>query len=209
MASEKADEQLLAEFVDGQRAALGELALRYERPLLGLAMGLLGGRRDLAADAIQETWLRVIRFGGQFAGGSRFKTWVYRIAVNQCRNLAVAAGGRRAGEFAGAEQKLLKLPARGGTPEQASSTAERRDLLRRAVEQLDAERRVIVLLCYHAGMTHEDAAEILELPLGTLKSRLHAALEELRATLGALADSDMKPGMRESPPGKRTAENRP
>src|SRR5512139_3993128 len=87
MATEKTDEQLVKDFVSGRRAALGELARRYERPLLGLARGLLGGRDDLACDAIQETWVRVIRFAGQFAGASSFRTWVYRIAINQCRTL--------------------------------------------------------------------------------------------------------------------------
>ncbi len=62
------DEQLLAKFVGGDRAPLGELAQRYERPLLGMAMGLLGGQRSLACDAVQETWLRVIRFAGGFNG---------------------------------------------------------------------------------------------------------------------------------------------
>jgi RNA polymerase sigma-70 factor (ECF subfamily) len=57
--------------------------------------------------------------------------------------------------------------------------------LRTAVGRLDEDRRLVVLLCYHAGMTHAQAAEILDLPLGTLKSRLHAALTELRAMLGA------------------------
>ena len=98
MTPAKTDEQLLADFLTGDRAALAELALRYEQRLLGLALGLLAGQRDLACDAIQETWLRVIRFGKQFAGRSSFKTWVYRIAVNQCRSLQTlcAAGANTA-----------------------------------------------------------------------------------------------------------------
>ena len=60
-------------------------------------------------------------------------------------------------------------------------------VVRRAVERLDDDKRFVVLLCYHAGLTHEQAAEILELPLGTLKSRLHAALTELRGVLAAEA----------------------
>ncbi len=95
MTPEKTDEQLLADFLAGERSALVELARRYEPPLLGLALGLLGGQRDLACDAVQETWLRVIRFGKQFAGRSRFRTWVYRIAVNQCHTLQAL---RNAGE---------------------------------------------------------------------------------------------------------------
>src|SRR5437773_363155 len=79
------DEALLHLFLRGDRSALEILARRYEGPLLGLAGALLDGRTDMAADAIQETWLRVIRFADRFGNRSTFKTWLYRIAINQCR----------------------------------------------------------------------------------------------------------------------------
>ena len=90
MTTTASDEQLLKNFAAGERAALGDLACRYELPLLGLAAGLLDGRRHLALDAVQETWLRVIRFAGNFNGRSSFKTWLYRIAINQCHSLRMA-----------------------------------------------------------------------------------------------------------------------
>ena len=172
------DEQLLAEFLAGRQAALGTLAQRYERPLLGLACGLLNGRRDLAADIVQESWLRVIRFGRKFKRRSSFKTWLYRIAVNQCRNLLKARALPEG--LTGAE---TVSPANG--PEGATAADDENHALRRTVARLDADKRAVILLCYHASLTHAEAAEILELPLGTLKSRLHAALEELRAALPA------------------------
>ncbi len=173
----KTDEKLLTEFVAGRRAALGELAQRYERPLLGLAAGLLGGRQDLACDAVQETWLRVIRFGGGFNGRSRVKTWLYRITVNQCHTLRSRpdTGGDLAVEPA--------QPAKTAGPESAAEAADSNHRIRVAVARLGDEARAVVLLCYHGGLTHAEAAEILEIPLGTLKSRLHAALTELRAAL--------------------------
>lgn len=178
MAAEESDEQLLREFVGGRKAALGELARRYERSLLGLAAALLGGRHDLACDAVQETWLRVIRFGGQFQGRSSVRTWLYRIGINQCRTLLATRA------VAG-EESLAGRPAGGPGPDQAARAADDNHAVRRAVEGLDDDRRLVILLCYHAGMTHEQAAEILEIPVGTLKSRLHAALSALRAALGA------------------------
>src|SRR5262245_49789742 len=81
------DEQLLTRFVKGDRNSLGELARRYELPLLGLTCGMLGGRRELAMDVVQETWIRVIRFAHTFNNASRVKTWLYRIAINQCRDV--------------------------------------------------------------------------------------------------------------------------
>lgn len=199
MPAERSDEQLLADFAGGRSAALGELARRYERALLGLAAGLLGGRRELACDAVQEAWVRVIRFAGRFRGESRFKTWMYRIVINQCRTLldneralADGVGGSPAGASGEdcpgfTEQSRDPGPAPAGAAHAAkreSDEGETEDALRRAVAALPEERRAIILLCYHEGLTHPEAAEVLQIPPGTLKSRLHAALGELRELLG-------------------------
>jgi RNA polymerase sigma-70 factor, ECF subfamily len=172
---DRTDEQLLAAFAGGERAALGELADRHERALLGLARGLVGSR-SAACDAVQEAWVRVIRHAKGFRGQSTVKTWLYRIVINECsevrkrlgreRNRAEALGSMLP---AGADQEA---PVNGGD-----------DDVRQAVDSLEESRRVVVLLCYSAGMTHEIAAEILGLPVGTLKSRLHAALTTLRRRL--------------------------
>lgn len=180
MSQPKTDEQLLHDFLAGERAALGELARRYETALLGLATGLLSGRRDLASDAVQETWVRVIRFGKNFMARSSLKTWLYRIAVNQCRSLTMPPG-------VPASKVDPETPATVTSVDTPAVAADRNHAVRRAVAQLDADKRFAVLLCYHANMTHAEAAEVLELPLGTLKSRLHAALTELRTLLPAEA----------------------
>lgn len=172
------DEELLRRFVGGDRSALGALARRYEDPLLGLSAGLLGGQDALARDAVQETWLRVIRFGESFNGRAGFKTWLYRIAINQCRSLQAARPPAASDHPAAARTRAEP------TPDASAQEAERTAALHAAVESLVADRRLVVLLCYHEGMTHAEAADILEIPLGTLKSRLHAALTELRERLG-------------------------
>jgi RNA polymerase sigma-70 factor (ECF subfamily) len=181
MAVERTDEQLLQDFQRGRQSALGELARRHERALLGLAAGVLGGQRDLACDAVQEAWVRVIRFAGQFNGRSAVKTWLYRIVINQCHTLA----GARNGATLPPDTLAQLAPGPAAAAEHADFGAAVRD----AVAQLDPDRRTVVLLCYHGGLTHEQAAEILEIPLGTLKSRLHAALTDLRARLAAEATS--------------------
>src|SRR5262245_348535 len=80
------DFPLLQRFVKGDDGALGELAARYERPLLGVAMGLLSDR-ELARDAVQEAWLRVIKSAKHFVGASTVKTWLYRIVINKSLDL--------------------------------------------------------------------------------------------------------------------------
>jgi len=87
------DERLLALFVSGDDDALGELADRYEGLLIGLCTSMLGDR-SLAMEAVQETWLRVIRHGRTYDGRASVKTWVYQIAINRCRDLGRASGAR-------------------------------------------------------------------------------------------------------------------
>lgn len=170
------DRDLFAAFVRGDRAALGEIAKRYEHGMHGMAYGLLGADRAAAADAVQETWVRVIRSARTFDGRSSVKTWMYRILINQC--VAMRARDRSAhGVHAFAPLHDAENPGL------AASGAEFNARLRAAVERLPEDRRTLTLLCYHSGMTHEQAAETLGIPLGTLKSRLHATLTSLRAAL--------------------------
>ena len=176
MDSQRTDEQLLAAFVGGDRAALGELAGRHEASLLGVASGLLGSR-SLAADAVQETWMRVIRYGHSFEGRSSIKTWLYRITVNRCRDI-------RSGKAPGTRPDPRPQPVTGcPDPGQLPMVEERDDALHDAIGRLSDAGREVVLLCYHDGLTHKQAAEVLEIPIGTLKSRLHTVLEQLREHL--------------------------
>lgn len=163
----RTDEQLLAAAGRGDAAALGVLAGRYEPSLLGLARGLLNGREDAARDAVQDAWVRVIRSARHFAGRSAVKTWLYRIVVNRCHDLRA------------------KPPALNGTPDRPAADPPRpdHDMLAALVNDLPPDTRLILLLCYHRGLTHTEAAGVLDIPAGTLKSRLHAALESLRARL--------------------------
>ncbi|MHC5009015.1 MAG: RNA polymerase sigma factor [Planctomycetota bacterium] len=182
MDSNPSDEQLLSAYLGGDRAALGELAHRYEPPLLGLAGGLLGASSSMACDAVQETWMRVIRYGHSFNGSSSLKTWLYRIAINRCRDLAAKEKGRGVG------RAVRDQAPEGNGPDECSIRRERNEALRDAVGQLTPPKREILLLCYHEAMTHEQAAEVLEIPVGTLKSRLHTALSELRDQLTRKAE---------------------
>ena len=179
MPHDSTDEALLRRFLAGQREALGELAQRYELHLLGLARGMLGGREDLACDAVQETWMRIIRYGASFNGKSSFRTWLYRILINRCRSTSKTERKRLKPTPADPPHEDRQHPAATAGSHEGS-----RDL-HAAVSQLTEAKREVLLLCYHADLTHEQAAKILQIPPGTLKSRLHAALEELRQRLAS------------------------
>ena len=161
----------------GDGRALEHLAARYELALLGLARALVGGREDVACDAVQDAWLRVMKSGRHFQGSSSVKTWLYRIVINRCADLRKKMLAQSNGHAAAIDSP--------STPAAHESAQPRHDseALQRAMASLDGERRLMLILCYHAGMTHPQAADILGLPLGTLKSRLHAALEDLRTRL--------------------------
>ncbi len=175
------DVLLLKRFSRGEDAALGELALRHERGLLGLAMGMLGDS-DLARDAVQEMWVRVIRSAAHFQGQSSVKTWLYRIVINRC--LDMRAARRRDMSQAGMAEGERFTPLDINTLERAEAD-EGRARVRSAVQRLSDGQQIVLMLSYHDGMTHEIGAEVLGIPVGTFKSRLHGALVALRERLGA------------------------
>ncbi|MFO0837646.1 MAG: sigma factor [Phycisphaerae bacterium] len=164
-------EQLLDRFISGKADALGELARRYERLLLGLAVGLLGGRRDAACDAVQDTWLRVIRFGRRFDRRGSFKTWIYRITLNCARSTRAARVGRSAsltdavlstGDDASGtfhDTRLHESAAGRASPKAPDRSAELRD----AVERLPETQRNAVPTRYRYAGGHACESDLLVL----------------------------------------------
>lgn len=169
MSQEPSDSLLLERFAKGDAASLGEIARRYEGPLLGLSRGLLHGRDDLAREAVQDAWVRVINAAKHFDKRAQVRTWLYRIVINRCSDI-------RARELRSVNGVVTNAHARVTDGDTTSD-------LRVAVEGLPESQRLVLLLCYHRGLTHEQAAEVLDLPVGTLKTRLHGALEALRGVL--------------------------
>jgi len=170
------DESCFRRFREGDDEALGVLASRYEAQMVGLARGILGGRLDQAREIVQESWVRVIRYADSWRAECAFRTWLYRIVIN-CARDAAARDGRRKPAAAPAEPDVLSAASR------APASPADFESVRRAVEALPEGQSLIILLCYHRGLTHEMAAEVMDIPIGTLKSRLNAALASLRESL--------------------------
>ncbi len=176
------DGALLTAFCQrGQTDALGELARRYEPLLIGLARGIIGDTLG-AEDAVQEAWVRVIKHGAYFDKRSSFKTWIYRVVVN--KSLDVRAATLAAARAAQGEVASLVRRARRDHEHQHADDGEEIARLRGALEELPDTARLVLLLCTHRGLTQEQAAEVLGVPLGTLKSRHSAAIRQLRAAMG-------------------------
>jgi RNA polymerase sigma-70 factor (ECF subfamily) len=193
------DEELLAALRRGKREAFGVLVRRYEGELFGYLRRYLGDA-DLADDVFQNTFLQVFTKVRQYEPGRPARPWLYTIATNQAidalrrsaRHQAVSLDVER--EEAGSNdlpQLIRFLESRGDTPLDHVQEDERRHLVRAGVERLPEFLRSVVVLAYYQGLKHKEIAEILGIPVGTVKSRMHAALcrlHEAWATQAALKE---------------------
>ena len=181
------DEQLLGRLRDGDRSVFGPLVRRYERELFGYLRRYLGDD-DLADDVFQTTFLAVFRKIQQYEPGRPARPWLYAIATNQAidalrkqnRRVEYRADLLTTPDEDGEPRPLFDLlPSAELAPPDHADRAEQRELVRVAVDRLPALLREVILLAYFQGMKYRDIAETLEIPLGTVKSRLHAALVKL------------------------------
>lgn len=181
---ECSDEQLLALFRQGRRETFAVLVRRYEGELYGYLRRYLGDG-DLAEDVFQNTFLQVFTKIDQYEAGRPVRPWLYTIATHQAidalrrqgRHQAVSLDQERE-ELAGADvpQLLGLLESRETGPVEHLHAEERRLLVRASVDRLPDFLRQVVVLAYYQGLKYKDVAEIMDIPVGTVKSRLHAAL---------------------------------
>lgn len=175
------DEDLVAAVQAGDSSAFDVLVRRWDRKIQGAAYRVLGSD-DEARDVSQEAFLKAYRGLAGFKGEARFSSWLYQIALNLCRDRLRRRKGR---EFVSLDD-LTPAPARAGPS--VSDIVESRDLARRvaaAVEALSAEQREAIVLKEYEGLTFPEIAEVLGIPVSTVKTRLYRGLVQLRALLEA------------------------
>jgi RNA polymerase sigma-70 factor, ECF subfamily len=181
------DEELLAAHLEGDRSAFAELMTRHERRIYGLCFRILGSRED-AEDATQEAFIGAHRRAGSFRGEAAFSTWLYRIAVNAATDQARRRSRARTTPLE--SDDTGQTVAAVGDLSGAVATALTVQAALRAVPE---DFRVALIVCDLYGFGHAQAAEILGIPVGTVKSRVFRG----RLALGErLAEPD--------PPGTRT-----
>jgi RNA polymerase sigma-70 factor (ECF subfamily) len=182
---EESDEQLMAAVLHGDRAALAVLVERHHGPVLGYLYRLTGGHRPLAEDIAQETFLALLtdRRAATYAAGRPFKPWLYAIATNLARDHFKSAAARRT---AGApEAALHALHDEAPGPEERAIAADEGSRVAAVLGQLGEEYRVALLLRFYQGLSLQEIAEALGIPLGTVKSRLSVGTRRLRALLAS------------------------
>jgi RNA polymerase sigma-70 factor (ECF subfamily) len=182
------DEDLLTRFCKGQTEAFGVLVRRYERELFGYLRRYLGDG-TLAEDVFQNTFLQVYVKSNQYEPGRPVRPWLYTIATNQAidalrrngRHQALSLDQCREELAEGDAQTLMDLlESRGPSPVEAAEGQERRERIRASVDRLPDFLREVLILAYYQGLKYREIAEILDIPVGTVKSRLHAALVKLQ-----------------------------
>jgi RNA polymerase sigma-70 factor (ECF subfamily) len=182
----RSDEQLLAMVVSGHedfqsaRDALTTLVERHQSALTEYLDRLVGADWSLAQDLCQETFLRVLRQHRQ-RGQRPFKPWLYAIATNLARDHFKSAAVRHTAPLD--RSSHLELRDRSSGPEEQALTAERDARIIAAIRQLSPEYRAALLLRFYSGMSLQEIAGALDIPLGTVKSRLSVGLHRLRALL--------------------------
>ncbi len=178
------DEELVARSIDGDGDSFNELVHRWERPIYALAYRQLGRDED-ARDVCQETFLRVYRALPGFRGQAKFSSWLYRIALNLCRDW-MRRERRAAVVQAPEDTDLMELAALRQPTETIEDRVARRDLTRaveRAMALLPAEQRTAIVLKEYHGLTFQEIADLVGCPLSTVKTRLYQGLTVLRREL--------------------------
>jgi len=183
-----ADWALVQECASGDEAACARLVTDHQRMVYQLGLHLLGDSQE-ALDLCQDVFLRVFRMLSQFRGHSSLRTWIYRIAINQASNRQRWWRRRHR-----AQQVSLEEMPSGDLP-QSSQTANPDRLLQQrevagrvwsALEALPFEQRTVIVLREIDGLSYEEIAGSLGVAVGTVKSRLARARDQLRQTLRAV-----------------------
>ncbi len=182
------DEELLSAYRDrADRLAFEELVRRYERELYSYLRRYLGDAA-LAEDTFQAAFLQVHLKCDQFDEGRKFRPWLYTVATNQAidaqrrnkrhKSVSLDRNTRpQKNDELGSLMSLLE--SREPNPEESVAAAQQSQWIREAVEELPDGLRDAVNLVYYQGLKYREAADILSIPVGTVKSRLHSAILKL------------------------------
>lgn len=196
--------ELIALAQQGDPQALTQLVMGQQHYVYSIAMSVLKNPED-AADLTQEAFIRLFRALPQYNGESRFTTWLYRLVVNMCRD-ELRRRGRQVpvAPPAPEEEEADALASvadddRWTDPERALASQEVRDQVRRALGQLEEHYRLVLTLYYFDDMKYTDIAEVLDIPLNTVKSHIRRGKERLATILET----------QEQPPAARAVAQQP
>ena len=178
------DENIVERALTGDAEAFGELVRRWERRIFALTYGMLGREED-ARDATQETFIAAFRNLRGFRGEAKVSSWLHRIAVNQCitRQRRAKVRSETALEEEHERDAVTFATSTIFSPARVVEKRQATQAVRRAINGLPVELRQVVVMKEFEDLTFKEIADILELPLSTVKSRLYTALKQLHMRL--------------------------
>lgn len=178
------EQEWIARAKAGDMQAFEALILQHEKIVYNVALRMMNHSED-ARDISQEVFLKAYKSIGQFDERAMFSTWLYRITTNTCIDELRRRKGKQSysleEELESEEGSMQRQIAdEGETPEESLLRAERADELKKALAQLTEEHRLAVILRDIRGLSYEEIAEIMNLPMGTVKSRISRARNQLK-----------------------------
>ena len=187
------DRALAALAARGRESAFRELLARYERPVFSLIFRMVRDR-TLAEDLVQEAFIRAFNAIDSYDPTYKFSSWIFKIANNHTidhlrkRQLDTVSihGSPSATSADEQERTRITLESREEQPDKYTESRELAGLMEEAIGQLRPEYRTVVLLRHVEGYAYEEIAETMEIPLGTVKTYLHRARNELKTLLTPL-----------------------
>jgi RNA polymerase sigma-70 factor (ECF subfamily) len=182
------DGQLIGQTLAGEPAAFGQLVLKYQDRLYNSLFRVLGSAED-ARDAVQDAFVQAFVKLESFRGSAAFYTWLYRIAFNLAMSHARRKRPTRSLDFGRTECGIEPVD---GQPSAEANLAcqERATLVHAALAELSDDYRQVIVLRELDGCRYDEIAEILELPVGTVRSRLFRARVELRDRLASVMSDE-------------------
>lgn len=182
-----ADWAVVQEVQEGRVGAFDQLVGKYRESIFSIIYNLTGNRED-ASDLTQEAFIKAFRAIGRFRGRSAFFTWLYRIALNTTMSFLKKQGRRRfinyetVHESAASDEIIEKLTAKSRT-EKGILVRELQERLNESLLKLSPKHRTVVILHEIEGLEHAAIAEITKTSVGTVRSRLHYAKQQLQSYL--------------------------
>jgi RNA polymerase sigma-70 factor (ECF subfamily) len=198
---DEGDAALVARLVAREEAAFNQLVLLYERRVFALVYRMVG-RRDEAEDLAQEVFVQVFKAIDQFRGDSKLSTWIFRIAVNLCKNRIKYLARRKTDAQEELGERLERsafTSARGvsvgeiGRPDELVEGMQLERIVKAAIEQVEPDFREVLILRDVEDLSYEEIGAITGLAEGTVKSRIHRARAQLKSLVEqALGDASRR-----------------
>jgi len=178
------DEVLIARFQQGDNYAFDLLVKRYKDPLMNFVYRFLGNATE-AEDVVQETFLRLFKNKHYYKEIAKFSTWIYTIAGNLAKT---ELRKRKRKKFFSinqhhADERDFELPDTNATPDQATESLITDQIIQDAINRLSPKFKEVIILRDIQGLSYEEISEVIEVPLGTVKSRVNRARLKLQDDL--------------------------